>query len=144
MRTITVSRKELKAAMDSTKEISNEWPAQILEILLIPKVYARWQELNQNESYRIFRHTGKQPYIEYAAKPENWLDVGGYEFKHPTLQAAWNFAKSEYYAHSAHTAWNGIARNTICLFAESLRGVALGHECYNDDEYMRRAKIKVK
>lgn len=124
-RTLTVKASEVEKAIKRAKSFCpKDWQAELLEILLIPKVYRRWQYINDRYlRVEIKRHTGF-PWVgdrDEALAVEDWLIYSGYEFGYGFDDYCWNRARSDYYGHSPSSAWDGIRRETYHSFAENLR-----------------------
>lgn len=125
-RTLTVKASEIEKAIKRAKNFCpKDWQAELLEILLIPKVYRRWQYINDRypKKVEIKRHQGK-PWTgdrDEALATEDWLIYSGYEFGYGLDGYCWNRAREDYYGHSPSSAWDGIRRETYHTFAENLR-----------------------
>jgi len=128
MRTIKVRLSEIQAAVERAQREHSDWQAQLLEILLIPKVLRRWQEANRPRFTQptIQRHPGfRWPGgREKARQVTDWSIYGGYVFTYgPSTSLRWNSVRQDYYSHSPSTCWDGVRRETNHSFLESLRDV---------------------
>ena len=130
---LTLKASYLLPALERAHAISDDWQAECLEILLVPEVNARWVELTQAAR-------GFVPSLEwwiglpdkgltrddneaiYQAKA--WTRYAGYTLRLGEY-AVWNSVREDYHSHSASTCWNGVQRETYCLFVEHLRGAVV-------------------
>lgn len=124
-RTITVKASAIKKAVAKARRLCpKDWQAEILEILLIPKVQRRWQYVNDHiPGLEIKRHKGF-PWADgrdEALAVEDWTIYAGYEMGYGLEHLCWNRARSDYYGHSPSSAWDGIRRETYHSFANNLR-----------------------
>jgi hypothetical protein len=139
----TITLESVLEAIERAKQRTDDWQAQCLEILLLPKVARVWKRLNPRfKNLRVERVNGL-PHVGYTSDDNravsDWTQFSGYlliYFDLPDGQTyGWNAVRADGYGHSAGTCWNGVGRETICRFIESLRMIALGH----DHDECRRA-----
>ena len=126
-RTITVKASQIKAAIACANKISDDWQAELIEVLLIPNVYNRWQKVNGHARYVVNRHDG-QPHKGYKREDNltvgelnAWDTIAGYTMQYNGLGWGWNSVRTDYYGHGPSTTWDGIRRETYHSFLESLR-----------------------
>lgn len=151
MRTITVSMRTILRAVRESRSVSDDWQGAILEILRVPAIAKRWRELNPRyRGLELVRHAGL-PMVggwrELAGDNPDWASFAGYTLIYDRFDNGrvygWNSVRSDYYAHSASTAWNGVRRETIHRFAESLWMIALGHDHPDHRTTLTRAGIEL-
>ena len=146
MKTIRVSRQTVARAIERANAASDDWQAELLELLLIPSLAKRWQELNpQFPQVAIVRHSGK-PHKGYTRDDnlavKDWTPFAGYLFQYdPEQHWNWNAVRTDWYSHSASTAWNGVRRDTICSWVEDIRMLALGYDDRSYHATLARTKI---
>lgn len=136
MKLLKVKASEIKQAIDKAKLLSDDWQAEIIEIILIPKVYARWKEINLDRLYRDFtitRHDGLKPWGDREenlkrCNDKTWESFFGYtlSWTYPSssssaLDTYWNRVSADHYGHSPSVCWDGIRRETYSAFVEELR-----------------------
>ena len=152
MRTIRLSIQTINRAIAKAQTQSDDWQAECCEILLIPAIAKRWRELNTRfPGVHLVRHDGMphrgfQPSGNQAiGERDGWAEFAGYCLRYSdTIEGyGWNSVRSNYYAHSPSCAWNGVTRETICRFVESIRAIANGHNWHEDEEMLARVKIVV-
>jgi len=130
MRNIIVKASEIARAIEKSYEVdTRSWQAECIEILLIPKVYKRWQRINKAKfggNIEISRVDG-QAYTNDidGHKVDDWSAFGGYLYGYGLKGLCWNSVRETSYSHSASTAWDGIRRETYHSFAENLRHLYL-------------------
>jgi hypothetical protein len=144
MRTIEVSLESIRLAMERAHDRSDDWQAELCEIALIPVIAKRWQELNPNfqglhlERVPGLPHILKTPDDNRAiGDAKRWAEYAGYVlvlFGEGENRYTWNAVRPDWYGHSPSTAWNGMRRETVSQFIETLRMVACGNE---HDEYTK-------
>lgn len=132
MKTIKINLHELGKAIHRANQTTCDWQAEMIEILLIPKIYRRWQELNKqqfNYCPEVTRWPGLPFIPAYRGKETKcWSLVSGY------IVTQWNDFRDDYYSHSASTAWDGIRRETVHMFLEKLRHIYYDHKEGRDPE----------
>jgi len=154
MRTLKVKASTIGKAAARAKVTSDDWQAVLVEILLVPQVYKRWQTLNADrfDALLITRHPGQKPtgtrednLARCAAK--SWAQYAGY-----TLSGIggyrWNSVTDDWYGHAPSCCWDGVRRETRSFFIEALhnayyaatRGVTLAGDW--NDNVMREASIE--
>ena len=121
-RKLTVRASEIEKAIQRAEHRApNDWQAELLEILRIPKVMRRWQKVNLDihPEPTITFHPGK-PW-QRGKRPEDWTTIAGYTFNYGRVGITWNSVRDDYYGHSPSSAWDGVRRESFCSFAENLR-----------------------
>jgi len=127
MKPIQVKYSEIKRAIGKGKALDpRDWQCELVEILLIPKVYRRWRAINKARfpDPTVERHPGKSASKHDQSEEgryKNWLEIAGYSLRYGYAGVCWNSPTDDYYGHSGGTTWNGLRRETTCSFAESLR-----------------------
>jgi hypothetical protein len=152
MRKIRVKLSSILRAIERAKTISDDWQAECCEILLIPAVAKRWQELNANFAGLHVKRIDGAPYAftcrednQARCEAKRWREVAGYVlvlFTGDSGDYCWNGVRDDYYGHSASTAWDGIRRDTISSFAHDLRTLAYGHRHPDYDRALARAGVE--
>lgn len=151
MRTITVSLRTVRRAMREAGPITDDWQGAILEILRIPAIAKRWRELNPRyRGLEVVRHAGlpwSKGWRELPGANPDCTVFAGYTLVFDRFDDGkvygWNSVRSDYYAHSAGTAWDGVRRETIHRFAESLWMIALDHDHPDHRATLARAGIEL-
>ena len=125
---LTIKLSSITKAIAHARELSDDWQAELLEILLMPKVYRLWHKLNSEHfpDPNVTRHPGLKPTgtrddNEARCKAQTWRQYAGYVFNYGLQSYTWNSVRDDYYGHSPSTAWDGIRRETTCGFVEALR-----------------------
>jgi hypothetical protein len=124
-RTMTVKASQIAKAVGKARQLCpKDWQAEQLEILLIPKLYKRWRDVNDHiPGLELKRHAGF-PWTggrDEALAVEDWTAYAGYEMGYGLESYCWNRARSDDYAHSPASAWDGVRRETYHSFADNLR-----------------------
>ncbi len=124
----TITLKSLEKAITAAHNISDDWQAELLEVLLLPKVYHLWHKLNAEHfpDPTVTRHPGLKPTGTRddnlaRCQAQTWRQYAGYVFSYGLHGYTWNSVRDDYYGHSPSTAWDGIRRETVCGFVEALR-----------------------
>jgi hypothetical protein len=153
VRKIKVKLSAIRQAIKRAKLVSDDWQAECCEILSIPAIAKRWQELNPNlRGLRIWRVAG-QPYrfesreINIArCDAKQWGQIAGYVlvlFSTADGDCSWNSVRPDYYGHSASTAWDGVRRDTVSQFVLDLRMLAYGHDHAEIRNHLASAGIEL-
>ncbi len=123
----TITMFAIERAIEQAHTISDDWQAELLEILLLPKVYRIWHKLNTRyPDATITRHpgvkvTGTREDNLARCDAKTWRICAGYTFDYGVHGYTWNSVRDDYYGHSPSTTWDGIRRETACGFVEALR-----------------------
>lgn len=147
MRAIKLKLSAVLRAIQRAKSVTDDWQAECCEILMIPAIAKRWQELNARlgNGLRIERIDGLR--YSFVSREDNqarcdadgWAEVAGYSLILMQLEngycSRWNSVQRSYYCHSASTAWDGVRRETISQFVDDLRNMAHG---WDDGDKRRR------
>lgn len=150
MKTIKVKASVILAAMERGKAIDSCWQAGDIEILLLPSVYKRWQELNARFPYIVNRVDGLS--AAHMTREDNmritdWTPFAGYELRYANGLGGWNQRRANGYMHSASVTWDGIRRETIHNFIWLLGAMAYqisegkGIFSRNADDLLQEARI---
>jgi hypothetical protein len=148
MQTIKVRLSAVRRAVTQAHQAHGDWQAEHLEILLLPQVYRRWQEVNRPHFSEptITRHPGFRwtDGREAAAQVTDWSIYAGYTFTYGPTNWRWNSVTTDWYGHAPSVTWDGVRRETYHSFVEDLRAVLYAVEesrlphwqtCQNLDRY---------
>jgi hypothetical protein len=148
---LTVRTDDIQRAIERARAITDDWQAECLEILLIPALAKRWQELNPNMPNVVIRRHVGEPYKGMTPddnrQVEDWSRFAGYVFSygfHDAPNYGWNavgHGARKGYSHSAGSAWNGVGRETIHRWVEALRIIVSGYDHPQEREVLERAGI---
>lgn len=156
MKLVKVKASEIKQAIERTHLLSDDWQAELIEIILIPKVYARWKEINLNKLYRDFtitRHDGLKPLGDREenlkrCNEKTWESFVGYvlSWTYPvgsTTPIYWNRVTKDHYGHSPSVCWDGLRRETLSSFVEDLRMMFYyPNSSVTEFEYLARINVR--
>lgn len=122
----TVKVSDLWAAMRAAQTLyGDDWQAEVLEILLVPPVYAYWRAINTEYGHgapTLTRHAGVPNPGKNVPEDFDWALVAGYVMRHGCDGVLrWNSVRSDHWCHAPGTAWDGVRRETVHRFAEQLR-----------------------
>lgn len=135
MRKVSIAYSTVIGALDRAHAVSDDWQAECLELLRIPALAKRWQELHPNmPGVRIDFHPGlphKGMTPEDNRAVEDWSVYAGYIFVYGIEDCpgyGWNSVRSDYYGHSPGTCWDGVRRETIHSWIDCLRLIVKGYD----------------
>ena len=137
---LTIKASQVARAMDSVKDTFDDWQAQALEVLLLPKMYRRWRELNRDHYDPEMLTVERVPGLAHRGftredngaigDAKDWGKFAGYVLRfyknHETGDTyGWNAIKDNWYSHSPSCCWDGVRRDTIHQFIEMTRMIVL-------------------
>jgi hypothetical protein len=122
---------EIVAAIQTARQRDSDWQACMCEVARIPAVEAAWRAANSQRQLSVIRVDGI-PHIGFEregnmarGKAGTWGEVSGYLLDYGIPGLHWNQVRPNSYAHSAHSTWDGICRETYHGMIEIARN--LGH-----------------
>jgi len=152
MQTITLTEARAQRAFTAARAISGEWQAECLELLRIPAIRRRWQQLNSIRlpfPIRIDYHPGKHSVgmtREQNLAVPDWSVYAGYVFSYgwpDRPEYGWNRVRPDWFSHSPSCAWEGVRRETVHRFLEAIRYTLTGYEHESHWETLRMVGIRL-
>ena len=145
MNKIRIKASDIRRAIERGAKYSDDWQAGRLEVLRLPKIAKRWKQLNPRfPGVKIRFHKGR-PHKGYTPDDNravtDWSQFAGYEFNYGIEGYGWNCVRSEWYSHGPGCAWNGVGRETISQFIDSLCFIVAGYDHPEHRKRLVEAKI---
>lgn len=122
---VKVAIEELRQAVAKSNgwPTHDRYPVDMLEILLLPPVWAWWSAHARlmGEDWEIQRIPGDMP---PERGPADWTKCAGYVLRRKDGGMPWNSVRAEWYSHSPHNTFRGVCRYGPTAPLERLRTMA--------------------